>query len=287
MQHLLLQATIERNSDDWDTSRFSRLREFLSRLQDTDGRPAFLVTARNRDQCGKPDRLLSNLDESSIDQLWLFASDTGDGLTAADCAGIGRFRRLGRGLMVTCGHMARGCSVSQIDGTGAAYHFHGHSPEHSGDRRRPANLDSPGASRPNGHVGENGDLSRVRAVGHIHPVMRDRHSPTGVIRYLSTHPHEGVVGAPPGDASARVIMARQNLAIGTDRDIAVAFERSARGGRAIAQSSFHPFTDRNGGTASNRPPSDDDSLEAAVLRLQEVDRSTMQYVANIAFWLGS
>jgi hypothetical protein len=39
------------------------------------------------------DRILSKLDETDFDQLWLFALDNGDGLTAADCQGITRFRQ--------------------------------------------------------------------------------------------------------------------------------------------------------------------------------------------------
>jgi hypothetical protein len=35
--------------------------------------------------------VLSTLDESDYDQLWLFALDTGDGLDAEDCAAISRF----------------------------------------------------------------------------------------------------------------------------------------------------------------------------------------------------
>ena len=107
MLHLLLQTTIEGDPDDWNIARFSLLRSFLSELGDENGRPAFQVTARDRARRDAPDPVLSTLDTSDFDQLWLFAVDTGDGLTAADCQGISRFRQRGGGLMVRCSSSAR------------------------------------------------------------------------------------------------------------------------------------------------------------------------------------
>ena len=60
---------------------------------------------------GAPDPVLSDLDRSDYDQLWLFAVDTGDGLDPKDCAGISRFRKKGRGMLVTRDHMDLGSSV--------------------------------------------------------------------------------------------------------------------------------------------------------------------------------
>ncbi|HEY2464267.1 MAG TPA: hypothetical protein VGI32_09415 [Steroidobacteraceae bacterium] len=45
------------------------------------------------------------LDQSQFDEMWLFAVDVGNGLTAADCAAISRFLRQGRGLLVTQDHL--------------------------------------------------------------------------------------------------------------------------------------------------------------------------------------
>ncbi len=73
MLNLLLQTTIEGDPDDWNIARFSRLVSFLSQLQDDDGRPAFRVTARDRSSRAAPDSVLSTLDESDFDQLWLSA----------------------------------------------------------------------------------------------------------------------------------------------------------------------------------------------------------------------
>ena len=40
--------------------------------------------------------VLSTIDRSDFDELWLFAVDVGDGLTPEDCAAISRFRRARR-----------------------------------------------------------------------------------------------------------------------------------------------------------------------------------------------
>lgn len=285
MQNLLLQTTIEDDPDDWNIARFSRLGEFLSRLRDHDGELAFRVTARNRDRHGQPDAILSNLPESGFDQLWLFATDSGDGLTAADCAGISRFRELGGGLLVARDHMDLGSSVCNLGSVGKAHHFHDFNPE-CRDRRRLDNPHSPGISWPNYQSGANGDFQRVKPVGHIHPVMRDRHSPTGAVQYLPAHPHEGAVSAPPGDPAARIIVQGESVASGRPFNIAVAFERSERGGRAIAQSSFHHFIDYNWDTAVGCPSFVAERPGDAMVRFPEALRSTQQYVGNIAFWLG-
>lgn len=285
MQNLLLQTTIEDDPDDWDIARFSRLAEFLSQLRDHDGRPAFRVTARNRDRRGQPDALLASLPGSGFDQLWLFATDIGDGLTSADCAGISRFRQLGGGLLVTRDHMDLGSSVCGLGGVGIAHHFHSVNPERQ-DRRRLDNPHSPGISWPNYQSGANGDFQRVKPVGHIHPVMRDRQSPTGVIQYLPAHPHEGAVDAPPGDRRARVIAQGESVASGRRFNIAAAFERSDHGGRAIAHSSFHHFLDYNWDTTTGCPSFVAERPGDALARFPEALRSTRQFVSNLAFWLG-
>ncbi len=102
---ILLQTTIPTAIDDWSISRFSLLTGLLRSIQDLSGQPIFEVTARDRDPVGAPDMLLSTLDKSDFDQLWLFAVDTGDGLTPEDCGGISRFRTGGGALMVTRDHM--------------------------------------------------------------------------------------------------------------------------------------------------------------------------------------
>src|SRR5258706_16105478 len=96
---ILLQTTIPFVEDDWHISRFSLLRDQLASLRDEAGNPLCSVTTRDResDAAGN-DRVLSALDLSDFDELWLFAIDTGAGLTEADCQGITRFRRRGGGI---------------------------------------------------------------------------------------------------------------------------------------------------------------------------------------------
>jgi len=83
---ILLQTTIARIEDDWNINRFSLLRDHLSSLTDHDGNSIFEVTARDRESNeGGNDKLLSVLDITEFDELWLFAVDTGNGLTVAYC----------------------------------------------------------------------------------------------------------------------------------------------------------------------------------------------------------
>ena len=284
MRKLLLQTTIEGDSDDWNVDRFSQLGSFLAELAGKDGRPAFLVVARNRSARGAPDPVLSKLDEFDVDQLWLFAVDSGDGLTSADCAGIGRFRR-GGALMVARDHMDLGSSISELGGIGDAHHFHTRNLEPDVTRHCVDNPSSPGISRPNYHSGANGDFQCVRPVGSIHPVMRDPESATGVIEYLPAHPHEGAVSSPSGDASSRVVVAGQSSATGRPFNIAVAFERSEQGGRAIAQSTFHHFADYNWDPRMGSPTFVSEPPGDAIVRFPEARRSTERYVHNLALWL--
>lgn len=285
MHKLLLQTTIEDDPDDWNVDRFSRLRDVLASLSDAQGRPSFSVVARNRTRRGVPDPVLSTLDTSEFDQVWLFAVDAGDGLTPEDCAGISRFRALGGALMVTRDHMDLGSSICNLAGVGAAHHFHGRNREPDASRHCVDNPFNPRISWPNYHSGANGDFQRVRAVGSIHAVMRDRNSPTGVIQYLPAHPHEGAVSAPPGDHGSRVIMAGQSSVTNRYFNIAVAFERSADGGRAIAQSTFHHFADYNWCPADGCPSFVSEVPGDGMRRFPEALRSTHQYVSNVACWL--
>ena len=135
--NILLQTTIEPTDNDWHIGRFSMLRDFLSSLKAADGSPQFNVTARDRDKVGAPDAVLSTLDRSPYDELWLFAVDTGEGLMPEDCEGISRFHKGGGGLMLARDHMDLGSSVCTLAGVGAAHHFHSKNREADPSRWRP------------------------------------------------------------------------------------------------------------------------------------------------------
>ena len=123
---VLLQTTIEYTANDWHVGRFSMLRDYLSSLKNTDGIPLFHVTARDRDPIGSADAVLSSLDQSDFDELWLFAVDMGNGLHLEDLTGILRFWERGSGLLVARDHMDLGCSICALSSVGAANVFHTH-----------------------------------------------------------------------------------------------------------------------------------------------------------------
>jgi hypothetical protein len=281
--NVLLQTTIESTLNDWHIGRFSMLREYLASLTAADGAPLFHVTARDRDRLGAPDSVLSSLDRSQYDELWLFAVDTGNGLDEADRAGILAFRARGGGLMITRDHMDLGCSICTLGPVGAAHVFHTHNiaePVPPPDDRG-----SPYIGWPNFHSGANGDFQRVEAELPVHAVMRDDESETGAISYLPAHPHEGAVIAPESDPLARVIATGKSQASGKRFNIAVAFERSPTAGRALAQSTFHHFVDYNWDPRRGSP---DFVTETPVYTLPNTPRamaSVHGYVRNVALWL--
>ena len=121
---ILLQTTIPETEDDWHIGRFSLLREHLASLKDEAGNGLCQVAARNRESAaGADDPVLSTLDRSDFDELWLFAVDIGDGLTAADCRGITRFRQRGGGVLATRDHQDLGSSLCTLGGVGRAHFF--------------------------------------------------------------------------------------------------------------------------------------------------------------------
>jgi hypothetical protein len=282
---ILLQTTIPTTADDWSITRFGLLRDFLAGLRDDAGAAVFEVTARDRGPLGAADPVLSTLDRSDFQALWLFAVDTGDGLTGDDCAAITRFRQRGGGLMVTRDHMDLGCSVCDLGGVGAAHYFHTKNPDPDERRRR---IDDPFTSEilwPNFHSGANGDFQVVTPAGPLHPVLTDPYDAEGRVRFLPSHPHEGDVGAPADDPSARVIARGTSKVTGADFNIAVAFERSEAGGRAIAQSTFHHFADYNWDPGCGAPSFVTEAPGHGLAGSLEAQRSIRQYVKNVALWL--
>jgi hypothetical protein len=281
---LLLQTTIPPTRDDWSIARFASLAAFLREQKDEGGRPLFAVTMRDRDPLGAPDSLLSKLDQSDFDEMWLFAVDSGDGLTVEDCEGISRFRRGGGGLLVTRDHMDLGSSVCKLGGIGAAHYFHTRNPDPDPERCAVDDTFSAHISWPNYHSGANGDFQAIEVAGPVHPVLADPASPTGAIRFLPSHPHEGAVGAPP-DAAARVIARGTSKVTGRRFNIAVAFEPGTEGGPAIAQSTFHHFADYNWDTRAGAPSFVDEPPGDAITRTPEAMADTHRYVRNVGIWL--
>ncbi len=283
--NVLLQTTIEPTADDWHIGRFSMLQNYLASLTATDGAPLFQVTARDRGPLGEPDPVLSTLDESAYDELWLFAVDTGNGLTDDDRAGILRFRERGGGLMITRDHMDLGCSVCTLGGIGAAHLFHTHNLEPGKPAFPPDDLGTPEILWPNFHSGANGDAQRISVELPVHPVLRDPDSETGAVMFLPAHPHEGAVAVPPSEHNARVIARGKSLSTGNRFNIAIAFEGSETQGPALAESTFHHFADYNWDPARGCPSFVSEAPGTGLATTPGAMGSVHRYVRNVALWL--
>jgi hypothetical protein len=285
---ILLQTTISAVTDDWHIGRFSLLTEHLRSLKNADGTPLYDVTPRNHetDETGN-DPLLSSLDESEFDQLWLFAVDVGTGLTSADCAGITSFRKRGGGIFSTRDHFDLGSSLCTLGGIGAAHYFHSIHPDPDPDRNRRDDIVTTEIDYPNYHSGANGDYQKIDVV-EPHELLRREDG--SFIEFFPSHPHEGGVGAPAGDGSAHVIATGTSKATGRPFNLVVAFEHSVDKhgndcGRAIAESSFHHVVDYNWDTDMGCPSFLTEPPGDGYKRNPKALDDIKQYVTNVAAWL--
>ena len=283
---ILLQTTIPFTQDDWHIGRFSMLRDCLAEQIDANGRPLFEVTARDRTEPGSADPVLSTLDRSDFHELWLFAVDTGDGLAPEDCAAISRFRENGGGLLVTRDHMDLGSSVCTLGGVGNAHFFHSRNVDPDPRRHVIDDRETPDILWPNYHSGNNGNFQNVHAELPVHPLLHDPKAADGRLHYFPAHPHEGAIGAPATDPSARVIATGTSKTTGRSFNLVVAFEPSAGAGPAIAQSTFHHFCDYNWDPAAGSPSFVSEPPGNGLADSAEAQRSIRQYVRNAALWLG-
>jgi hypothetical protein len=282
---ILLQTTIPPIADDWHIGRFSMLRDHLAGLVDRDGTPICAVTARNRAAPGTPDQVLSTIDRSDFDELWLFAVDTGDGLDPQDCAAIGRFRKQGKGLLVTRDHMDLGSSVCTLGGVGDAHFFHSKNAEPGEARHVIDDRETAEILWPNYHSGANGDFQEITIVDEPHPLLSDPSAQDGLVHYLPAHPHEGAVGAPSDDHSARVIATGISKASGNSFNLVVAFESSANSGPAVAESTFHHFADYNWDPSAGCPSFVSEKPGTRLAHSPEARQSIRRYVLNLLLWL--
>jgi hypothetical protein len=276
---VLLQTTIVPTDHDWSIARFSLLREHLESLRDDEGHPLFHVDARDRGPVGRPDPVLSTIDRSDYDEVWLFAVDTGDGLHEDDCAAITRFHQRGGGLLVTRDHMDLGCSVCTLGGIGLAHHFHSTNPERDPQRLCIDDEVTTDILWPNYHSGANGDYQQIREETPAHPLL------AGPVRYLPSHPHEGAVDTPPDIAQVRVIATGRSRTTGRIFNLAVAFEASSTRGRGLAESTFHHFCDYNWDPARGCPSFVREPPGHALADFAPARVSIRRYARNIALWL--
>ncbi|MDJ0732473.1 MAG: hypothetical protein QNJ47_00040 [Nostocaceae cyanobacterium] len=290
---ILLQTTIPTTEDDWSIQRFSLLQEYLSSVQDETGQRLCEVTARDRltDVEGN-DPILSSLDQSDFDQLWLFALDVGDGLSDKDRAGINAFRQRGGGILTTRDHQDMGCSMCGIVDIGDVHYFHSRNPDPDESRCCPDDPYTTYISFPNYHSGANGDYQKITPVEPVHELLKNPHSASGMIEYFPSHPHEGGIGVRAGDKNARVIAVGKSLVTGRDFNLVVAMEhyQDSQGnmlGRAVANSSFHHFLDYNWDTSKGCPSFVDEPPGNGVKNQPSALEDIKIYVRNLALWLAN
>ena len=285
---ILLQTTIPDIEDDWNIGRFSLLKKHLESLKGDDGKPLYEVTARNRDSAAGDDPVLSTLDKSDFDELWLFAVDMGHGLTGNDCAAITRFRQRGGGILSMRDHNDLGSSLCTIGGVGAAHYFHSKHLDPDASRNRRDDSETMSIDYPNYHSGSNGDYQTIKPEGELHELLK--RTDGSAIEYFPAHPHEGGVGAPDGNDAARVIATGTSQVTGRMFNLIVAFERGddTHGnhlGRAIAESSFHHVVDYNWDIDSGCPSGLTEAPGDGYKRNPQTLDDIKQYVTNAAAWL--
>ena len=288
---VLLQTTIPTTKEDWSIARFSLLRDHLASITEQNGSRAFEVIARDRevDSQGN-DVVLSVLDTTDFDQLWLFAVDNGNGLTVPDCQGITRFRQRGGAILTTRDHEDLGSSLCTLGGVGRAHFFHSRHQDPDMSRNVRDDQDTKSISWPNYHSGNNGDYQRIEAVKPVHQLLLNPNNASGFIEYFPAHPHEGSVGVSEGEAHARVIATGMSKVTQRPFNLIVAFESAvdAHGntlGRAVAESSFHHFVDYNWNVNAGCPNFLIEDPGNEIKRDPEKLRDVKTYVENVARWL--
>ena len=279
MSKILLQTTIPAHPDDWDISRFSLLADELRAA-------GHEVIARNRDDRGDDDPVLSHVDELGYDQLWLMAVDVGDGLTAADADAIVRFRENGGGVLTARDHQDLGCCLISLGSLGVVNEFHDKNVD-------PASMcddqDTPTISWPNYHSGANGDYQPVLDRGAGARVAAHRSDRQRSDRMVPVAPARGRgVGERPVRHRARA-GPQHSVPAATSTSPSCWTESFAPDGRpmgrAIAESTFHHFADYNWDLDRGAPSFVTETPGTQI----KADPSRLaifkDYVRNVATWL--
>lgn len=288
---VLLQTTIPATFDDWGIERFALLHEHLAAQKNAEGQPLFEVTARNRENGPDGnDPILSTLDQSDFDEVWLFAVDTGKGITEKECAALTNFRQSGGGILATRDHQDLGSSLCTLGGVGAAHYFHTQNLDPDEARNAIDDTYTTAISWPNYNSGRNGDYHQINPVQPVHELLQNPASPSGVIQFFPSHPHEGGVGVPADEKHARVLATGESVVSHRSFNLAVVFERAQdekgnRLGRAIAESSFHHFCDYNWNIQAGCPSFVSETPGDSIMRDPQALNDIKAYVRNAAIWL--
>ncbi len=292
---ILLQTTIPFIEDDWNISRFSLLQKYLASLTDEAGTPLFEVTARDRQpDKSDDDPVLTTLDRSDFDEIWLFGVDCGEGITEQEGAAIARFRSQGKGILTARDHQDLGLSYGNLGNNcqdiQSAHFFHSQNPDPDPSRCCVDDIYTPSISWPNYHSGANGDYQKIELVEPVHELMHNPNSASGLIEIFPSHPHEGGVGMTAGTEQGRAIARGRSKVTNRPFNLIVVFERfkDAEGnlvGRAIAESSFHHFVDFNWNPDLGCPSFVEEPPSERLKQNPQLLDDVKAYVRNVAFWL--
>jgi hypothetical protein len=284
----LLQTTLPPIEDDWTIARFSLLRDHLKSLTDKVGNPLCLVTTRDRDADAEDnDRVLSHLDRQDFDELWLFALDSGSGLSAADCAGIRRFHQQGGGVYTTRDHQDMGISMCALGDLGRVHYFHSQQCDPDASRCQPDDVYTGTIAYPNYHSGSNGDYQTIRPIAPIHELLQKS---DGAIEFFPAHPHEGGIGVPDDALHMRVIAVGTSKVTDRPFNLIVVGERiqDEKGhtlGRFVAESTFHHLVDYNWDITTGCPSFVSEPPGDGYARHPERLEDIKTYVRNLVLWL--
>lgn len=294
---ILLQTTIPFTEDDWNISRFSLLRDYLAGIKDEAGNKLFAVTERDRHpDLNGDDPILSSLDRSDFDEIWLFGIDCGDGITKKEGEAIARFRKQGKGILTARDHQDLGISFDNLGDActevKSSNFFHIQNPDPDPSRCCVDDIYSPLISWPNYHSGANGDYQTVERVEPVHQILLNPNSPSGFVEIFPSHPHEGGVGIPPGVSNGRIIALGKSKVTNRPFNLIVAFEACEDGegnqiGRAIAESSFHHFADYNWNPSLGCPTFVAEIPSEKIQQEPKLLDDVKAYIRNVAIWLAS
>ncbi|HEX8286971.1 MAG TPA: hypothetical protein VF556_03190, partial [Pyrinomonadaceae bacterium] len=202
--------------------------------------------------------------------------------------GITRFRQRGGGILSTRDHQDLGSSLCTLGGIGAAHYFHLKSFDPDEDRNVRDDQVTKSIDFPNYHSGANGDYQQIKLIEPFHELLKK--SDGSLIEYFPSHPHEGGVGAPSEDKSARVIAVGKSSTTNRPFNLIVVFESGTdehgnRLGRAVAESSFHHFVDYNWDISKGCPGFVEEPPGDGYKQNPEALRDIKTYVENLARWL--
>lgn len=230
MATILVQTTLREGEGEWQIERFSALVSLLLAEGHT-------VVARNREPgADGSDPVLSSLDTSQFDELWLFAADRGNGLAPGDVRGILHFRERGGGIFTARDQENVGVSLLNLGSVGLVNHFRTYNRQL---RRR-------GFRVTESRHGLQSEYERIVPLEPVHELLLSQRSPSGVIEYFPAHAHEAAISVPPYAPFARVIAIATDDETGRAANIAIAIDDEPchdgrMCGRAVATSCLHHF----------------------------------------------